>query len=363
MYAALNFQHRTRLQKPRPRSGFTLIEVLVVISIIVILLGILLVALSSARNRAYGAQTTAVMDSFAQACEKFRQDHGYLPGIVPEAILAGDPRISGTENALLHLMGGYVVESEIGQTAYDEYSSADGWIEFVFNNPSDSNGYRMKVNRQRIGEGPVIKGQKWSPYFSPSEREMADIEALGSAQYSPGFGGAGQLLPDLLDGWGRPILYFRQTRSRGDLTNGDLTNRPQYYLETAHPYLLSNNIDNNDQNFANWNGGSVLSNANSLSTGDTAGHALLAQIIRQPAIGSHLNSNGNGIKAVSAWDAVSRGSIVLISPGPDGIYFAATDGPGSIDTPIGSADYEAEDFIGAGPSVIEKFDDYVYCGG
>ena len=361
MYASSRLKQIHRFQKPLPRSGFTLIEILVVISIIVILLGILLVALSSARNRAYAAQTTAVMDSFAQSCEKFRQDHGFLPGVVPEAILAGSPQISGTENALLHLMGGYVVEDEIGANAYNAYSTDDGWREVSFDDNSDDGNYKMKFNLQRIGEGPTIKGRKFSPYFSPSEREMLDIEMNGSEQYSPGFGGSEVLLPDLVDGWGRPILYFRQTRTRGDLTNSDLTARPQFYLETALPYLLSENIDSNDQSFANWNGGSILSNDDALSSGDEARHAALAQILRQPAIGSPINNND--LLKIEEWNSISRGSIVLISAGPDGIYFAATDGPGSIETPIGGNDYPVEDFIGAGTGVLEKFDDVVYCGG
>jgi hypothetical protein len=169
------------------------------------------------------------------------------------------------------------------------------------------------------------------------------------------------LLPDLVDGWGRPILYFRQTRTRGDLTNSDLTERPQFYLETALPYLLSEKIDGNDQNFANWNGGSILSNDNALSSNDEARHAALAQIVRQPAIGSPIDDDQ--LKAITEWNSVARGSIVLISAGPDGIYFAATDGPGSTETPIGGNDYPVEDFIGAGTGVLEKFDDVVYCGG
>ena len=119
---------------------------------------------------------------------KFRQDHGFLPGVVPEAILAGSPQISGTENALLHLMGGYVVEDEIGATAYGQYSTDDGWREVSFDDNSDDGSYKIRVNLQRIGEGPTIKGRKFSPYFSPSEREMLDIEMTGSEQYSPGFG-------------------------------------------------------------------------------------------------------------------------------------------------------------------------------
>ena len=100
----------SRTPERRSSGGFTLTEMLVVIGIIALLIGILLVALSAVQERARKTQTTNLMEEFGKACETFQQQFGFYPGLVPEAILAGDPKISGTENAILHLCGGGVAE-------------------------------------------------------------------------------------------------------------------------------------------------------------------------------------------------------------------------------------------------------------
>ena len=88
------------------RRGFTLIEIMVVIGIIALLVGILLPALSKVQERARMTQTLGLMQEFSKACDAFQQEFGRYPGLVPEEILANDPQISGTENAMLELMGG-----------------------------------------------------------------------------------------------------------------------------------------------------------------------------------------------------------------------------------------------------------------
>lgn len=96
----------------RPSTGFTLTELLVAIGIIALLIGLLLPALSAVNQRAKKSATAALMEQFANACNAFQQQFGYVPGLVPEDVLAYDTaqsggvaKISGTENAILHLMG------------------------------------------------------------------------------------------------------------------------------------------------------------------------------------------------------------------------------------------------------------------
>src|SRR5688572_17138686 len=97
-------------------SGFSLTELLVVIAIIVLLIGLLLAALAQVRKKTLRTQSEATMQQFANACAVFQAEHGFYPGVIPDAVLlahaasnGGVSPISSTENALLHLMGGYRV--------------------------------------------------------------------------------------------------------------------------------------------------------------------------------------------------------------------------------------------------------------
>ena len=189
---------------PRARTrGFSLTELLVVIGIIALLAGVLLAAMSKVRTQALSTQTTATMSEFSKACDAFQMEHGRYPGMIPESVLANNPPSSGempssTELALLELMGGYRVLSPSdnagGPVALDFANfgnCGDPYIVcFTFGS------WDLKVDLRRIGEGPLIDGRPFAPYFTPGERELVAIQGQVG---SPG-GLTTKQLPDLIDG-------------------------------------------------------------------------------------------------------------------------------------------------------------------
>jgi hypothetical protein len=54
----------------------------------------------------------------------------------------------------------------------------------------------------------------------------------------------------------------------------------------------------------------------------------------------------------------ARGAFMLLSAGPDGVYFSRHDGPGE----PGDGN-EVDNIIPFGPSIIEEFDDVLIFGG
>ena len=334
----------SRLVSPDRHRGFSMTELLVVIAIIAVLAGILLVAMRGVRETGLRTQTQSTMQEFSKACDMFQIDHGFYPGVIPEHVLADPsfdpaPPISGTENALLNLMGGYRVfhpQLAPDNTGYAAFSGQE--IPF---GPTE---WKLKVDINLIGEGPVINGRPFAPYFTPG------AAALGVAKGQAGppvLGTESSGLPDLLDAWGQPIIYVRSMRSTGLLV-GDVgdTPPPQFSRTAMTPYTASTALGafgkNQVYNASSNPGGSIL-------TGPSLGvtpEETFAQIIRHPGFGQP-NDPLNG---------TARGAYVLIS---DGIFVSRQDGPGSPSNPV--ANIVSGDF--GNPRVVEEYDDVRIFGG
>jgi prepilin-type N-terminal cleavage/methylation domain-containing protein len=325
------------------RRGFTLTEMLVVIGIIALLVGILLPALSAVQRKARRAETENLMQEFAKACENFQQQFGFYPGIVPDAILNQDPKISSTENALLHLCGGAIPQD-------DPNYAASPWTEVTFNGGALGN-FRIKLNTftsdgktyTRIGEGPRIRGTQYKSFFSPKASDLVAVKGQGigaNAETDDPFH-----IPDLVDSWGQPIVYLRQLRENGSTlvrgaTANESLNDSMFAYGPIRPYVESVELGelSTDQT------ASVLNAAAAANRNPT-----LAQIIRNVSYGP-ANQPNQGQK---------RGAIALISAGPDGVYFSKFDG-------IGTPNNPQTDVINTtkGPAAIEEYDDVrVFAGG
>jgi type II secretory pathway pseudopilin PulG len=394
----MNAHHHHRSNWPshwnRPRNalGFTITELLVVIGIIILLAGILLVALGRVRNTAMRTTTTGTMQAFSQACDAFQTEHQQYPGVIPESILARaiaenqvtvnasgpvvgtEPSYTSTENALLHLMGGYRVVSPADgplSTAEQQYidfvaaatSAGAPLYEFTFF-ANEPNEWRLAVNLRQIGEGPVINRQQYGPYFTPGANVLGNAAGQWTIDGDPD----GQVnpvqLPDLLDAWGQPILYFRQVRDSGPLTAAanDPDTRAQFYLEGALAYLNSPALGERSESqiysstSTEYSGprGSVLSSAGGLAEQLRLGN--FAQILRHPSFGVW---DGSPLAGTNLRQARARGAYALFSAGPDGIYFSAADGPGRPTQPV--TDLTDPDYNN--PQSVEEYDDIRIFGG
>jgi type II secretory pathway pseudopilin PulG len=340
--------------RSRVRSAFTITELLVVIGIIVVLVGILLPALSAVRGKALMTSTEGTMREFSKACDIYHGDHGNYPGALPDDVVAGlsDPdRISGTENALLALMGGYrvVTPFTIAGSAedldYSAYISA-GATEVV--SPASNGGWGLAVMRSDIGQGPIVNMKPYSPYFSPSGSEvrrtlgqdtLTDADDPTTDMYN---------LPDLMDRWGQPILYFRASRNTGPIAfdSGAPGVLPQFITATANPYIESILLGEGREDQAEL---SLLHPDQHMGSG-TSADATFAQIIRTPSQGA----------PDEPLYSTPRGKYVLISAGPDGVYFSRHDGPGTQSAPVTNI---VNDPDYGNPSVVKEFDDAVLTGG
>ena len=124
-------------------AGFTIIEMLVVLAIIVMLIGILVVALSKAASSGQQANTTFLMGSIASGLAQFEGDHGFVPPVLGDngtptdqpgwsrdAVLPGD--VASMQywyslTTLAEYLIGYGGRDEDGYGVVGDYSNAAGF--------------------------------------------------------------------------------------------------------------------------------------------------------------------------------------------------------------------------------------------
>ncbi len=340
--------------RPQPltrRGGFTMTELMVVIGIIAVLAGILLTAMRGVRTKAMQTQTMSTMQEISKAADAFQMVHNRYPGVVPEGILAdpsfgGFPPLSGMENALLDLMGGYRLKTPMdGTQAQTEYGLFNGVVRDL-----GASAWQIKIDVNRIGEGPHIEGRAYAPYFTPAESQLsvADGQMRTDVALEDCDDPAEPCLPDLLDAWGQPIIYVRRARTSGPLV-GNPVDQPQFYMDSMNPHLKSIRLGKAGKDQTDSSGGSILNVAPASLI-----EATFAQIIRHPSLGE------DDPTAAAALAGTAQGAYVLISAGPDGIYFSTKDGPGTPKAPVENI---VDDAQYGTPTIVRQYNDIRVFGG
>lgn len=353
-----------RVHAHRQRLAFTLTELLVAIGIIAILIGILLPALGAITQRSKKTATLAQLQQFVDACSHFQQQLGYPPGIIPEDVLAFDTansggvaKISGTENALLHLMGGGVRSDDVDAATWANLTPANGWVTRTFQRPQGGTlELKISINEMTNGRGPYIGGKQYERFFNAKPSELYAVQGqLGESDFNPNESGP-QGLPDLVDSWGQPIMYIRAARGTGPLAGnvlGSGNSAPaQFGLYALTPYIGSTVLgelgrDQTELSLFNESMGPEAPNALS--------DVFLAQVIRHAGMGTPHQPVATG---------VARGRFAVFSAGRDGVYFSKEDGPGTTAVPV--LNIIASDFSNGGnfgPAIVDRYDDIRAFGG
>ncbi len=224
----------------RPRRGFTLVEILVVIGIVVILAGLLVPMVARSMRQAKQTRTAADMQSISTALEAFKMDHGDYPRTE-----------AGTQNTGAAMLGRYLngplgdgvtppAPAPTDPPTYDpavDYGAGDPvlyssntYVSLAASSGvtpgSDVTKWAVCNNLTDFVDGPGIRmragGKKYGPYVTSEKMSMRGVV--------------------FVDGNGSPILYFPARPGAG----GNLSAQDAYVNISSASPKSSMKYDAND---------------------------------------------------------------------------------------------------------------------
>jgi prepilin-type N-terminal cleavage/methylation domain-containing protein len=189
----------------RPANGFTLIEMLVVISIIVILIGILVPVIGKVRQNAHAASTQALIASMSAVFQSYHNDTHAYPGIVSNSQLRQPTcNIAGAVN-FTGMAAWDVTKMSMSENVF---LSVCGGLE------PTANPAQFQVNRLLLGQGARSLNPN-RPGKLPAYTDMNDaqVDGSGAGHYIDEDGNAANdtVIPDFVDRFPErmPLLILR----------------------------------------------------------------------------------------------------------------------------------------------------------
>ncbi len=301
----------------RVRPGFSLVELLVVLAIIVLVISIIVPALGRVRNEAKKQDTRTRVDELMKAMQLFELDNKRLPGYFTQAEMGMVDNFtrgfSQGQNVMLDLAGG-VTNDPVGAGV-------------VSAGPMNDATKRANVNVNTIGTGggsSSAVGLNKAAYYTPGDKYYKLQDGiLGGERESVA---EHKQIPDLVDAWGTPLLVWVQDSvASGPINVPSDFARDQWALNNPAARFYWNT------NTAFLNASPAIGDKRILQSG--AKGSILHQSVPGKSISLvGLLGNPGSPKPFVVGDALpvilpsaSRGSFMVQSAGLDGVYLGKAD--------------------------------------
>jgi prepilin-type N-terminal cleavage/methylation domain-containing protein len=219
------------------RRAFSLIELLVVITIIAIVIAITVPAIGAARDLARGTATQSQIQALTTAVSSFQRDNDRVPGYFNAADMSDNQDgFTSMQNVILDLAGGPVDPVQGAAQSLPEVGPNQGGDASVFVNPA------------LIG----LDGANSTSYLAADAVEFQTVEGKVNGGTPIDEDEDNLLIPEIVDPWGMPILAWAENEFApeiSDLEDPNLINFAaesemdgvaRFYWEQNAPLLESN---------------------------------------------------------------------------------------------------------------------------
>lgn len=235
------------------RTGFTMVEMLTVIGIIVILMAVLLPTVGKVKQQAYVAHTKSTMSLISQAIEQYYLEYKAYPGPLSNTAITNKttfPGVTGnvtsTENMVIALTGGLRISG--------------GKITYV------SNDVAISAGPLNLSPNPVMQTRHTAFIDATPGQNMPD-QPWDKVGGNGNVGSGDSTIPEFSDKFPprftntpRPILYVRAVKGNAALSstgevcgpNDDSQKSGQYNYSHLQVYGMANGYDFGGPNNSKW---------------------------------------------------------------------------------------------------------------
>jgi prepilin-type N-terminal cleavage/methylation domain-containing protein len=303
--------------RPRTRRGFSLVELLVVLSIIVIVVSLIVPALGRVRTTARTQETRNLLTQISQAMSAFQTDNKRLPGYFTPAEMGSAENatrgFSTSQNVMLELAGGLANPADPNYASYPSVG------------PIAARAVKVNVNTIGTEGGSGAGINTTAAYFTPSEKYYRRQNGVDGGERCGVPEHAG--VPELVDAWGCPIVIWVADPAATGPINVSADFARQTWAGNNPParfYWNSNAavFGNNGPSGSPYVGSRRIRQENTslLHFGEAGKVESLVGLLGNPGAPNPWVESGSRPAINEIFPSAARGTFVIHASGPNGIF-------------------------------------------